>query len=265
MASTEADRDGASADLMPVPTAEIVAAVRRSGADNPLLGIGLPSAEFPEGPDRRVRDDADVAALIEAVGSWAGSAERRVAASLVVLGYSARIVGPAVSVLLRDGILLDLRPSNVRYRFDPGRGFVLDLVRAGGWREAAAGGDSGSLFDHWTRVVVDSQLAPLVETVRSVVPVASALLWGNVAAGLAGALRTVAASAAVPPERCHAAGGRLLDRGPLRGSGELTLRGGQVDFVRTTCCLYYRLPGAGLCGDCVLARRDGGSDGGAQT
>jgi ferric iron reductase protein FhuF len=246
-------------ELTPVPAAEVVAAVRRSGADNPLLGIGLPSAEVPEEPDHR---DSDVSDLIDAVGSWVGSAERRVAASLVVLGYSARIVGPAVSVLLRDGILLDLRPPNVRYRFDPGRGFVLDLVRAGGWRDRAAG--RGSVFDQWTRVVVDSQLDPLIEAVRSGVPVASALLWGNVASGLAGALRAVAASGAVPPERCRAEGGRLLDCGPLRGSGELTLRGGQVSFVRTTCCLYYRLPGAGLCGDCVLAHRDDRSDDGGR-
>ena len=26
-------------------------------------------------------------------------------------------------------------------------------------------------------------------------------------------------------------------------------------FTRRTCCLYYRLPGGGLCGDCVLHQR----------
>jgi len=25
--------------------------------------------------------------------------------------------------------------------------------------------------------------------------------------------------------------------------------------VRASCCLFYRIPGGGLCGDCVLAHR----------
>jgi hypothetical protein len=52
-------------------------------------------------------------------------------------------------------MLLDLRPSNVRFGYDPARGFN----------------------------------RPMIGAVRSVVPVAVGLLWGNVASGLAGALR----------------------------------------------------------------------------
>ncbi|WP_372507037.1 (2Fe-2S)-binding protein [Actinomadura madurae] len=36
-------------------------------------------------------------------------------------------------------------------------------------------------------------------------------------------------------------------RSPVRG-----VRGG--GFVRNNCCLYYRVPGGGMCGDCGLAR-----------
>jgi ferric iron reductase protein FhuF len=31
------------------------------------------------------------------------------------------------------------------------------------------------------------------------------------------------------------------------------------DFLRNSCCLYYRLPDGGLCGDCVLrVKREAG-------
>jgi iron complex transport system ATP-binding protein len=81
-------------------------------------------------------------------------------------------------------MLLDLRPSNVRFGYDPARGFNLGLVRPAAWR-----GDTGALRDGWAEVVVGSHLRPMIGAVRSVVPVAVGLLWGNVASGLAGALR----------------------------------------------------------------------------
>jgi len=56
----------------------------------------------------------------------------------------------------------------------------------------------------------------------------------------------------VPVDRCHAAGLALLDHGPLRTSGEWILHRHEVRFTRRSCCLYYRLPGAGMCADCAL-------------
>jgi siderophore-iron reductase FhuF len=178
---------------------------------------------------------------------------------MVVLGYSARLVGPAVSVLLREDMLLDLRTSNVRFAYDPQVGFSLDLVRPAAWR-----GDHAALRAAWCQVVVDEHLRPLIDAVRAVVPVAAALLWGNVASGLAGALRAVASGAtphgdkgAVSASRCHAEGLALLGYGPLRGSGDLTNRCGRLSFVRRSCCLYYRLEGGGMCGDCALPHTRG--------
>ena len=52
---------------------------------------------------------------------------------------------------------------------------------------------------------------------------------------------------------------RLLAREPLLGTGTFDHRpddGGPRpgwSFTRTSCCLFYRVPGGGLCGDCVLA------------
>jgi ferric iron reductase protein FhuF len=249
--------------LTPAAAADVVAAVQRAGSGNPLLGIGLDGAAgvpadrlcvsgTDGGPPSGTATDV-VAGLIDRVAVRSGGCERRVAASMVVLGYSARLVGPAVSVLLREDLLLDLRPSNVRFAYDP-RGFSLDLTHAAAWH-----GDRAALLGGWCQIVVDDHLRPLIEAVRAVVPVAAGLLWGNVASGLVGALRALAMSrtaesGTVPVARCHADGLSLLDYGPLRGSGHLTVRSGRLSFVRRSCCLYYRLDGGGMCGDCPLLR-----------
>src|SRR5439155_21586675 len=105
--------------LAPVAPAEVLAAVRQGGRDNPLLGIGTGAGSEPPEPT--------VGELVDAVGTWLHTAEPRVAASLVVLGYSARLVGPTLAVMLRDGVLLDVRPARVRHSYAPDRGFRLTL------------------------------------------------------------------------------------------------------------------------------------------
>jgi ferric iron reductase protein FhuF len=227
------------------PPELVTGAIRRAGKDNPLLGIATESQRGQRGP----MTTAAATDLGAAVGRWLGTREARVAASLVVLGYSARLVGPAVAVPLRDGILPDLRPSRVEFSFQPDRGFRLALPEPAGWR-----GDPSDLRRRWCDVIVDDHLTGVVTAVRAVVPVAAGLLWGNVASGLAGALRSLAASGAVPADRCHAEGLALLDHGPLRGSGRLD---GDLSFRRRSCCLYYRLDGGGFCGDCPLPPHSG--------
>jgi|GEM_PF-1837329 hypothetical protein len=62
-----------------------------------------------------------------------------------------------------------------------------------------------------------------------------------------------------PAAFCHADAvdrATLLGTGRLRGTGQLTGTG--LAFRRRSCCLYYRLPGGGLCGDCCLRRVPGG-------
>jgi ferric iron reductase protein FhuF len=246
----------------PAAAADVVAALRRAGDGNPLLGIGLdPTAGMPAdqlcapgGSAPGGRSSTVAADLVARVANRLGGCERRVAASMVVLGYSARLVGPAVSALLRDDLLLDLRPENVRFDYDPRRGFSLNLVRPVAWR-----GDRAALRAGWTGVVVDGHLRPLIDAVRAVVPVSPALLWGNVASGLAGAIRAVATGTggALPVSRCHAEGLSLLEAGPLRGTGDLALHSGGLSFVRRSCCLYYRLDGGGMCGDCALLHARG--------
>ncbi|HKT05716.1 MAG TPA: (2Fe-2S)-binding protein, partial [Rugosimonospora sp.] len=181
-------------------------------------------------------------------GAWLGRPERRVAASLVVLGYAARLVGPTLAVLLREGLLLDARPHRVHYAYAPQRGFTLGLPHPAGWQPPGT-----EQVPAWCHTVLDSHLAPLVAAVRADTPVAAGLLWGNVASGITGALRAVTGTGAVPVHKGHTFGLSILDHDPLRGSGTLTVHSGSLGFRRRSCCLYYRLPGGGTCGDCPLA------------
>jgi ferric iron reductase protein FhuF len=230
-----------------VPEDELASAIARAGADNPLLGFGTGAGNSAEKLGDSDTGGGEAARLIDAVGAWLGHPERRVAASLVVLGYSARLLGPTLAVLLRDGILLDARPAGVRYAYAPETGFVVSLSRLAGWR-----GEQVALREDWCRTVLDAHLRPVIDAVRAVVPVAAGLLWGNVASGLAGTLRSLAASGAVPLNDCYDTGEALLRYGPLRDSGTLSVRDGQLTFLRRSCCLYYRIEGAGTCGDCPL-------------
>jgi iron complex transport system ATP-binding protein len=234
---------------------EVASALRAVGDINPLFAIETMRDDDPGGwrPATALHRGAgaEVAGLVAAIGDWLGTAERRVAASMAVLGYSARLLAPAAATLLRDGLLLNVRPGDVWWRYSPETGFRLCLPAPSGWR---LGEDEppDRLADDWFHDVVDRHLRPFVASVRQAVPVAVGLLWGNVASSLAGALRMLALTGVVSLSAVDATGRALLDRAPLRGAGELVLRGGQVFFVRRSCCLYYRLPGGGLCADCVL-------------
>ena len=84
----------------------------------------------------------------------------------------------------------------------------------------------------------------------SAVKVARGLLHGNAAAAMASALRVLACARPGLGRPARALAERLLGTGLLRGTGELT--GPGLDFVRRSCCLFYRVPGGGLCSDCPL-------------
>ncbi|WP_162891037.1 (2Fe-2S)-binding protein [Aeromicrobium sp. A1-2] len=93
---------------------------------------------------------------------------------------------------------------------------------------------------------------PILAAFASTFALSTQVLWGNVASSLSGAQTMLAAAR---PDRAAAGGriiGGLLDQGVLHGTGDL--HGVRPGFVRRSCCLFYRLPSAGVCGDCVLDR-----------
>jgi iron complex transport system ATP-binding protein len=137
-----------------------------------------------------------------------------------------------------------------------------------------------------TRTVVDGHLQPLADAVHAETRIATGLLWGNAASALVGAVRVlsrgavlepgpgdaaaaapggdaadmaaadVTAGAAASARRLGGLAAALLATDPLAGAGRYTLNAdGTLDpasFVRRSCCLYYRIPPGGICGDCSL-------------
>jgi iron complex transport system ATP-binding protein len=176
---------------------------------------------------------------IAAVRARLGTDEPRVAASLLFQGIAGRLWSPVLSTAIEHALVPDLDPARTYWRAaSPG---PILLAAPGAYGTAA---DAASV----RRVVIDRHLRPLVAAIRAVTPVAEGLLWGNAASALAGALAVLAGArpgSAGP-------GGRLVEEllgtPPLRDTGTL----GWLGFRRRSCCLYYRVPGGGLCGDCAL-------------
>jgi hypothetical protein len=174
---------------------------------------------------------------IATVRARLGTDEPRVAASLLFQGVAGRLWSPILAAAAGHGVIPVLDPARTYWRAaSPGP----VLLAAPGADGVAA--DAASVH----RVVVERHLRPLAEAVRAVTPVAEGLLWGNAASALTGALTVL--SGARPEGSGRRLAEELLSRPPLYGTGTLGPRG----FRRRSCCLYYRVPGGGLCGDCAL-------------
>ena len=109
--------------------------------------------------------------------------------------------------------------------------------------------DDDALLDWTVRRLFDGHLGPLVDALHELAPVGRRLLWGNVAAAVAGGFAALSALPDHPfdPEHLLLEAPRLLDRpgSPTEGLVELfpfSHGDGTRLFVRRqTCCLRYRL------------------------
>ncbi|MGY0235532.1 (2Fe-2S)-binding protein [Longispora urticae] len=172
--------------------------------------------------------------LLAAVAARLGHDEPRVAASIAFQGYAAKIWSPVLAAVTESGVLPDLAPEALRWRYRAGEPVGLLLGPATGWHTT----DPVDVYE----LAVERHLGPLLAAVRARVSVSERLLWGNVAAALAGAGRVLGPGSA--PLRSA-----LLGLGRLAGTVD------EGTGLRRTCCLFYRIPGGGTCGDCVLRGR----------
>lgn len=203
------------------------------------------------------QDTDALAERVSRVRRKLGTTEERVAASIAYLGLAARIWSITLAPTVLEGRVPDLNAS--RLYWDP-RGstpddlWLLPPPTAGDASPASAPELTTGLIS----LVHDGHLAPLATATRQVSRVSERLLWGNAASALGGTLgqlthwcleRKLTSQARLTRELTAT----LLDHGQLRGTGSLDA----LSFARSTCCLYYRAPGGGLCGDCVF-RQPGG-------
>ncbi|MGF7238989.1 MAG: (2Fe-2S)-binding protein, partial [Frankia sp.] len=169
------------------------------------------------------------------------------------------------------GIVPDLSPSHLRVQPRPAAPVRLMVDQPAGWRVERFTDAAGLLHE----VVIEHHLRPYFTALHDAVRLPVGLLWGNAASALIGATRVLITSrphappagrpGPVPPATAAAGGppavtrmaADLLETPPLAGTtvhaatpaGRLEL----TSVVRRSCCLFYRVPGGGTCGDCPLS------------
>lgn len=185
--------------------------------------------------------------------------ERRVAASVAFQGLAALLLSAPFGCAAVHATVPAFTPGTVYWRPSAGGPWRLwwDVPAAAeaGPTDRAAGAPA-RIGDNLARVVEDL-VGPLVAAVRAEVPVAERVLRGSVASSVASGRRLVARQRPAAADRATGLAERLLT-GALAGTGQLLAPvppDERWTFRRRSCCLYYRAPGGGLCGDCVLHAR----------
>jgi len=195
--------------------------------------------------------------LARGAGTPPEKVAERVAASTVFLGLASRLVSPSLAAAVVGGVVPDLGVDDLWWRPVDGGPWPLAARPAGGADvgELATGqqlSEAAGLISEWC---VQGVAGPVAAAFGTLFRLSPRVLWGNVASAVAGAAGMLAEAF---PARAAPAGklaAKILGQGPLAGTGELVQPDAALArrfLVRRSCCLLYRVPGAGLCGDCVL-------------
>jgi FhuF 2Fe-2S C-terminal domain len=243
------------------------AALAQASGVGPYFTIGPLTSAAPWRPMSLLVSDPAV--LTERVGHARGAlargagisvkqVEARVAASVTFLGLTSQLVSPQLGAAVIAGVIPRLAVDDLWWL----------PAEAGPWPLAArpAGGTAvgrlttGRQLDE-AAAMLSEQIAavtgPLAASFATVFRLSRQVLRGNVASALAGAAGVLAGAVPQQSDAVARLAGRILGLSPLRGTGELLRpdhRQPGVVFVRRSCCLYYRMPGGQICGDCVLTR-----------
>ncbi|MER7463677.1 (2Fe-2S)-binding protein [Streptomyces sp. NPDC097981] len=220
--------------------------LRRLAAVGPFFSV--PCGQEPPGDGYRPLNELYGARLepyVAEVGRRIGTGPGRVAASTAQFGIASRLWSLALGCAALGGRVPDLGADRVWWRLPAAGSLELWLPRPGqGDLPAGALGET-----------VLGNLGSLDARLRERYGVSPKVLRGNTASGLVGALRVL--TDRVPGGPAVSLVAELLaEGGALGGTGTFIHEEGLgVAFARRSCCLYYQVPGGGLCGDCVLRTR----------
>jgi hypothetical protein len=253
-------RSGSSEDevrTVTSPVRSVLAEVARIG---PYFAVGTDPAESVDPTWRPLRALtaagsaahgvlADrIAHVRRLLSEQAGHAvEERVAGSIALQGLAARLVSAPLAAVAVHGVLPDLGRDALHWR----------VSLTGPWPLWADAGRPALDPAALPALVAEELAAPLVAAVRELVSISTQVLWGNVASSVAGAKRVLGMERPDAAVRAAEVAAAVLDHPLLAGTGERRPPGPPDrgwTFRRRSCCLYYRIPGGGTCGDCVLAR-----------
>ncbi|MEO3973767.1 (2Fe-2S)-binding protein [Streptomyces sp. CAU 1734] len=208
----------------------------RTGTPPPAGGV--PLARVYAG------DTAPLTRRVDIVAARHEPPERRVAASIAQLGLAARLWSIALGAAVLHSRIPDLDPARLHWYPDRTTPDDLWLSRADPLPATAAA---------LREAVQSAHLDPLADALRRDTRISRQLLRGNSGSALAGAVRQIEewARGAGRPDaaaRARALAAEIFTGPPLAG----TVHGPRMR--RRSCCLYYRAPRGGLCGDCVFDR-----------
>ncbi len=181
-----------------------------------------------------------------------GATGLRPVVSLLQMSAAAQLCSPLLATAAEFDVVPALAAPHLEFGFAVGGGFRARVVAVPG----GTSGDPATLTGALGRQLDQGPIAMFTRALARLVGLSPHTTRGNIASALAGAAGQLATVQADPEVSLRA--GRLLEAllttGALRGSGQLASDGtGGIGFRRRNCCLLVRLPGAGVCGDCILA------------
>jgi ferric iron reductase protein FhuF len=208
-----------------------------------------PLPELLDGDVAAGRVEAARTVLAGLAGVAPEAVELRAAASITFLGLAARLLSPPLAALVLADVLPVPRPPELWWRDTVGGPLPV------AYRDVAARPGGSAPADRYLSAIVIDLVGPLLDAYRVRFALSPRVLWGNVASALAGAAGMLAGHAPDHGDRLHGIVRQVLATGPLASTGTYVRAdpdSGRGFLVRRSCCLYYRIPGGGLCADCVL-------------
>ncbi|XVV09750.1 (2Fe-2S)-binding protein [Actinoplanes sp. CA-131856] len=176
--------------------------------------------------------------LVRMSGLGREDIEERVVASVTFLGLASRLLSPVLGAAVVGGAVPVPDPGKLWWR--PVVGGPVPFAQRG--LSATDGeGREGALSLEL--------IEPVLDVFRRRFVLSRHVLWGNVASALGGAAGMIARGEPAYAGKAGAVVAATLGLPQLQGMAGWDGR----RLRRRNCCLYYRIPGGGTCGDCVLA------------
>jgi len=168
----------------------------------------------------------------------------RLAASSLHLGIAARLLSPGIGAAVAFSALPALTTTSVRVHITDTHTprFAMTGVA---WSEVADTTAAAGALGRSVLVV----LTELGRALHALVGLSPQVSRGNLISAANGAVTVMALTRPQLRTPGRTLIRELLEIEPLCGTGHF--EGDQL--IRRSCCLFYQVPGAGLCGDCVLA------------
>ena len=246
----------------PEPVTTTDAALRAAAALGPFFAVQqdvegndwLPLRALLDDPDQLSERVATTRRLLGRRGGLPPEAiDVRAAASIYFLGLAARLVSPALGAAVATGTVPRLALEDVWWQRKAGGPIPIALT---GTKlcEASASADLADLvYDE----AVSTTVEPLAAAVQRQFRLSPQVVWGNVASAIAGGAKMIGVARPELASPAEQVAHDLLSKGLLPGAGRYVQAGAGREFIRNNCCLFYRVPGSGLCADCVLLPREG--------